>query len=291
MDKLNQELIDAKKRIVEIKSLQEELEKECATLKNKIHLYFDSSKFDTSDTEEYIINYFWQNATYSSEFYTSVLKQNYTKMRLTQIVNTFVKNPFRALDVGCGNGLYSEHLATIFKECVGLDLSQARIEKNIQNNQFQNLNYLSENFITCDTAKLGKFYFIFASDLGMYSHEKYLESTFKALLNLLTEDGILLTRESTSMKGNRSSKSYNYVAYYRNKSYYKKGIYKDYFIQSYRDCSYNIPQLNKYFSIYPNQKEDLENNPFLLNKIVKEFIDDDIGSSHYYVYTNKKIHQ
>lgn len=289
MDDLNKELIAAKKRIVEIKELQEKLEKENIYLKNKIHLYFDSSKFDTSDTEEYIINYFWQNATYSSEFYTSVLKQNYTKMRLTQIIDKFVANKFRALDVGCGNGLYSEHLATIFKECIGLDLSQARIEKNIKNNKFKNLNYLSENFITCDTQKLGKFNFIFASDLGMYSHEKYLEKTFKALLNLLTEDGILLTRESTSIKGNRSSKSYNYVAYYRNKKYYKKGIYKDHFIKSYRDCSYNIPQLNKYFSIYPNHKEDVENNPSLLNKIVEKFIDKDLGSSHYYVYSNKKI--
>lgn len=291
MDKLNKELIDAKKRIVEIKSLQEDLEKESTILKNKIHLYFDSSKFDTSDTEEYIINYFWQNATYSSEFYTSVLKQNYTKMRLSQIVKKYVTNNLRALDVGCGNGLYTEHLATIFEEVVGLDLSQARIEKNIKDNKFKNIIYLSENFITCTTEKLGKFDFIFASDLGMYSHEKYLENTFNALLNLLKEDGILLTRESTSMKGNRSFKSYNYIAYYRNKKYYKKGIYKDNFIKSYRDCSYNIPQLNKYFSIYPNQKEDVENNPFLLNKIVKEFIDEDIGSSHYYVYTNKKIHQ
>lgn len=284
MDKLNKELIDAKKRIVEIKGLQEELEKECTTLKNKIHLYFDSSKFDTSDTEEYIINYFWQNATYSSEFYTSVLKQNYTKMRLSQMVEKYVSNNFRALDVGCGNGLYTEHLSTIFEEVVGLDLSQARIEKNIKDNKFKNIVYLSENFITCDTEKLGKFNFIFASDLGMYSHERHLKKTFKALLNLLTKDGILLTRESTSMKGNRSSKSYNYVAYYRNKKYYKKGIYKDNFIKSYRDCSYNIPQLNKYFSIYPNHKENVENNPFSLNKIVKEFIDEDLGSSHYYVY-------
>jgi predicted TPR repeat methyltransferase len=286
VDELNKELIDAKKRIVEIKSLQEELEKESTSLKNKIHLYFDSSKFDTSDTEEYIINYFWQNATYSSEFYTSVLKQNYTKMRLSQIVKKYVSNNSRALDVGCGSGLYTEHLATIFEKVVGLDLSQARIEKNIKDNKFKNIVYLSENFITCATEKLGKFNLIFASDLGMYSHKKYLKKTFKALLNLLTEDGILLTRESTSVKGNRSSKSYNYVAYYRNKKYYKKGIYKDNFIKSYRDCSYNIPQLNKYFSIYPSCKEDIENNPFLLNKIVKEFIDEDLGSSHYYVYKN-----
>lgn len=284
MNKLNKELIDAKKRIEEIKTLQEELEKECTILKDKIHLYFDSSKFDTSDSEEYIINYFWQNATYPSEFYTSVLKQNYTKMRLSQIVKEHVSNNFRALDVGCGNGLYTEHLASMFEKVVGLDLSLARIQKNIENNKFKNIVYLSENFITYTTEKLGKFDLIFASDLGMYSQKKYLNKTFKALLNLLTENGILLTRESTSIKGNRSSKSYNYVAYYRNKEYYKKGIYKDYFIKSYRDCSYNISQLNKYFSIYPNYKEEVENNPFLLNKIVKEFIDKDLGSSHYYIY-------
>ncbi len=289
VDKINKELIEAKKRLVEISLLENKLKKESGKLKNKIHLYFDSTKIDTSDAEEYIINYFWQNASYSSEFYTSKLKQNYTKMRLSQIVEKYSILQNRALDVGCGNGMYTEHLAGIFSKCIGLDLSQARIKKNIENNSFKNIEYLSENFITSNTDKLGKFDFIFAADIGMYSKEKYHKSTFKALLNLLEDDGVLLTRESTTIKGNRAYKSHNYVAYYKNKAYYKNGIYKNNFVKSYRDCSYNIPHLNKYFSLFPQDKEKVDKNPFLLNKIVKKYIDSDISSSHYYVYKKGNV--
>ena len=283
MDKLNKELIKAKKKLIKLDELKKTSTKKYKSLQDKIHLYFDS-KYDTSDAEEYIINYFWQNATYSSDFYKSVLKQNYTKLRLSKIAKKYSASKNRALDVGCGNGLYTKHLATIFSKCIGLDLSDKRIKKNIKNNDSKNIEYISENFITCDINKLGKFDLIFASDLGMYSDEKYHKATFKALLNLLNDDGILVTRESTSLKGDRSYKSSNYVAYYRNKRYYQKGIYKDNFLKSHRDCSYNIKHLDKYFSVFKNAKLEVEKNPLLLDKIVKKYVDRDFGSSHYYIY-------
>lgn len=284
MDKLNKELIKAKKRLVKIDREKKSLEDEYIYLQNKIHLYFDSSKYDTCETEEYIINHFWQNATYSSDFYSSVLKQNYTKLKLSKMINKYCTNKKRALDVGCGNGMYTQHLSTIFSECVGLDMSVSRIKKNTQNNKLDNVTYIAENFIFCDTKKLGKYNLIFAADLGMYSHKKYHKSTFEALLKLLSNDGILITRESTTLKGDRDYKSSNYVAYYRNKNYYKKGIYKNNFVKSFRDCSYNIKNLDKYFTLYPNDKKKMDKNPLLLDKIVKNNVSRNVGSSHYYIY-------
>lgn len=284
MNKLNKKLIKAKKRLADIEKEKTALNNEEKYLKDKIHLYFDSKKHQTKDAEEYIINYFWQNATYTSDFYTSVLKQNYTKLRLTKIAKKYSKHRKRALDVGCGNGMYTEHLATLFSESVGLDLSIPRIKKNKDNNALDNVSYLAENFITCDTKKLGKFDFIFASDLGMYSDVKYHKSTFEALLNLLNDDGILVTRESTSLKGNRKYKSCNYVAYYRNKKYYQKGLYRNHFIKAYRDCSYNIKNLSKYISVKQIDIKELEKKPFVLNKLVKKYVPKELGSSHYYIY-------
>lgn len=276
-----------KNKITKIQIKEDKLEKEKKYLKDKIHLYFDS-KIDTRESEAYIVNHFWQNATYSSEFYTSKLKQDYTKLLLSKIIKKYCINFNRAIDIGCGNGMYTEHLATIFDSCVGLDLSKSRIKENQQKNKFDNIKYLSENFITCKSDALGKFDFIFASDLGMYSDEKHHQKMFEALLGLLSKDGILVTRESTRINGHIENKSYNYVAYYKNKDYYKKGIYKKYFIKSYRDCSYNIPHLNKYFSIFPDKKDKLDNKPFKLNKIVKKYISKDMGSSHYYIYKGER---
>ncbi|MEA1955426.1 MAG: methyltransferase domain-containing protein [Campylobacterota bacterium] len=284
MNKLNKELVKAKKRLVEIDKEKKSLEGEYKYLQNKIHLYFDSFLYDTSDAEEYIINHFWQNATYSSDFYNSVLKQNYTKLQLSKITDKYCTKKKRALDVGCGNGMYTEHLATIFSECVGLDMSVPRIKRNTKNNKLENVTYLAENFIFCDTEKLGKYDLIFAADLGMYSHKKYHKSTFKALLRLLNDDGVLVTRESTTMKGSRDYKSSNYVAYYRNRKYYKKGIYKKHCIKSFRDCSYNIKTLDKYFCVFPKDKEKVDKNPALLDKIVKNYVSKNIGSNHYYIY-------
>ena len=284
MDKLNKKLIKIKKKLVKIKKKQEKLEEKSQKLKKEIHLYFDSPKYNTRVAEEYVMNYFWQNATYSSRFYTSEIKQNYTKMMLSKIANKYAVNKKRALDVGCGNGMYTEHLASVFDECVGLDLSVKRIKENKKNNKFKNITYIADNFITCDTKKLGKYDFIFASDLGMYSDEKYHKKIFEALLNLLNDDGVLVTRESTTLKGSRENKSHHYIAYYRNKNYYKKRFYKKYFVKSYRDCSYNIPHLDKYFSVFENDEKKVEKNPFLLNKIVKNYVSKDTGSSHYYIY-------
>ena len=276
-----------KNKLTNIQKKEDKLEKERKYLRDKIHLYFDS-KIDTRDSESYIINYFWQNATYSSDFYTSVLKQNYTKLSLSKIIKKYCTNFDSAIDIGCGNGIYTEHLATLFNSCVGLDLSKKRIQKNIKKNKVDNIKYLSENFITCKSDTLGKFDFIFASDLGMYSDKKHHKKIFYALLGLLNKNGVLLTRESTRNNGHIENKSYNYIAYYNNKDYYKKGIYKKCFVKSYRDCSYNIPNLNKYFAVFPNKKEVLNNNPLKLNKIVKKYISEDTGSSHYYVYKDER---
>ena len=285
MNKLNKELIEAKKKIVKLEKKIKSMDKKKRLLQDKIHLYFDSELHNTTDAEDFIVNYYWQHdATYSSEFYTSPIKQQYTKDMLSKIVKKSEVSTKRAMDAGCGNGMYTEHLASIFDDVVGLDLSKQRIERNIAANKFENITYMSENFITCEDEKLGKFDFIFASDLNMYTSKRYLRSIFESLIGLLNDNGVLLMRESITLKGEREYKSYRYVAHYRNKEFYKQGIYKKHFVKSYRDASYNLPHLNKYFSIFPKDYKKIEKRPLKLDKIVKNYISDDTPSCYYYVY-------
>ncbi len=60
MDKLNKELIKAKKRLdeLDLQGKTYENDNEYKFLQDKIHLYFDSS-YDTTKAEKFIINSFW----------------------------------------------------------------------------------------------------------------------------------------------------------------------------------------------------------------------------------------
>ena len=62
MDKLNQELIEAKKRLVAIEEEKKALDEEYKFLQDKIHLYFDSDEYNTDETQKYIIGDFWSKA-------------------------------------------------------------------------------------------------------------------------------------------------------------------------------------------------------------------------------------
>ena len=58
----NEEIIRAKKQVEKIKILEKKLAAKKEYLMNKVHLCFDEGKTDTTQAEDYILNYFWQHA-------------------------------------------------------------------------------------------------------------------------------------------------------------------------------------------------------------------------------------
>ena len=59
MNKVNQDIIKDLTRLFEIEQQQKKLKQEYKLLEDKIHLTFDSAKYDTLQAEKHIINKFW----------------------------------------------------------------------------------------------------------------------------------------------------------------------------------------------------------------------------------------
>jgi len=288
MDKLNKKLITIKKKL---DKLDNSSSKKYKFLQDKIHLYFDS-KYDTSDAEKYIISTFWAKAYdnyldggyITNDIYISKVRFNYESKKLNKILRTHLNNNERALDIGCGNGRYTEEFAKIFDKVIGIDLSKKQIIKNEQKNKLSNVEYLNENFIDVDNNKLQKFDFIFVGDIFMYIDANDVNKIFKSLLNLLKKDGILIARESSMDIGFEDYGSKNYVAYYRNKEFYQNGIFKDNFVKLYKNYGYSLYHLDKYFSVNPDARIKIEKNPMKLKKVVKQFVPKELRTSYFYLY-------
>lgn len=292
MDELNQELINARKRLTQIELEKETLDKEYAFLQDKIHYFFDSLH-DTSDTEKFIINDFWENAYkkykdggyITNDEYISKVRFDYETKLLAQIIQQECKDTKRALDIGCGNGRYTKEFSKNFEHIIGLDLSSNQIKQNNEDNTNPKINYVHDDFMSMDSSSLNRFDFIFVGDIFMYTNEKSVQKVFNNLIQLLNENGILIVRESTRIIGFEEYKSKNYVAYYRNVNFYKEGIFEPYFKKAHRNYAYNLYHLNKYFNLYKDEKAAVENNPLLLNTIVENGVDPFLKSSHFYIYT------
>lgn len=291
MDKLNKELIEIKKKLIKLDKQNKNTTLKYKKLQDKLHLFLDST-YDTIPTEKFIISSFWQDAYQNytdggyitNDPYISEVRFKYEINKLNLILKKHLHTTNRALDIGCGNGRYTNELAKTFQEVVGLDLSKEQIKKNKSLNTDKNITYLNENFISCDTDKLAKFDFIFVGDIFMYTNDNDIESVFHSLLTLLNKNGLLIVRESCFNIGYENYKSKNYVAYYRNKKYYKSGIFKDTFCKSYRNYGYNLYDLGKYFSVYPNDKNKIKDKIFSLEKIVKKYVNKYTKSSYFFSY-------
>lgn len=292
MDKLNKKLISIKKQLNRLdKSAKPSSSMESKYLQDELHLYLDS-EYDTTDTEKFIISSFWKEAYKSykdggyitNDAYISKVRFKYEKTLLNDKLDKFCKNSKRALDIGCGNGRYTKEFAKRFNEVVGIDLSKKQIKQNQKNNKRKNTRYLNEDFIESKNSKLGKFDFIFVGDIFMYTNDKDVEEVFSSLLKLLDKDGLLIVRESVLNIGYEHYRSKNYVAYYRNKEFYKNGTFKEYCLKSYRNYGYNLYDLRKYFIVFKNQKQKIKNNPKKLDKIVNKFVPNSLRTSYFYLY-------
>ncbi len=292
MNKLNKELINIKKQLdkFDLQGKTYENDAKYKFLQDKLHLYFDSTTHDTTDAEKYIMNIFWQNAytKYKDGGYVTndltirEIRYPYELMLMKKMIKKHCKNFDSALELGCGNGKTCEFLSNKFKNVVGVDLSQSQIEKNQKNNSHKNIKYLCQNAFDVDE----KYDFVFASDMFTCTPDSEMKAMFKKLTNLLKGGGVLLVRESSKISGkDENYASKNYVAYYRNHKTYTKGIFKPYFVKKYRNYGYSAYHLGKYFSVFgEKQKEKIKKNPKLFKKIVKNFVNPHLRTSHFYVY-------
>jgi ubiquinone/menaquinone biosynthesis C-methylase UbiE len=290
MDKLNKELIQVKNRLTKIELQIDSLNTEYQFLQDKLHLYFDSPTTDTTDTEKYIISDFWSTAYnkyldggyITNDEYISEVRFAYEIQLLNKIIDKKCNAKEKAVDICCGNGRYTEEFDKKFDKTTGIDLSESIILEN--NKKIKHIDFINADFMAMDSSQLGTFDFVFVSDIFTYTNQENIENTFKNLLKLLNKKGILVLRESTMIIGYEDYKSRNYVAYYRNAKFYEKGIFKHYFKKSYRNYAYNLYHLNKYFNVHKNAKENIRKDPQLLNQVVKDSVDLNLRTCHFYVY-------
>lgn len=295
LDKLNFELIEAKKRLNEIEKIKLELDEEFKYLQDKIHMYFDSEVHNTDEAEKFIIGDFWSKAYrlykdggyITNDEYISKVRFDYETKQLEKIINENIKNRKTALDIGCGEGRYTKEFAKIFDSVTGLDLSQDRVDRNNSENSNPKIKYINENFLKVEKGSLGKFDFVFASDVFTYTPDKEIEPIFEKLLELVADDGFLIMRESTQNHGSSAWRSKGYVAYYRNTKFYEESIFKQTFKSSYQIYGYSLYYTNKYFNVNREKKDEVAKNPFLLDEIVPKFIDPKLKSAHFFLHKVK----
>ena len=121
MNKVNQDIIKDLTRLFEIEQQQKKLKQEYKLLEDKIHLTFDSAKYDTLQAEKHIINKFWSRAYddyldggyITNDQFIVDARFEYEKIIIQNLVNQNVSEYKTCLDIGCGNGRYTKFLSTI----------------------------------------------------------------------------------------------------------------------------------------------------------------------------------
>ncbi|AJP43185.1 hypothetical protein EP12_05180 [Alteromonas australica] len=291
MNKVNQDIIKDLTRLFEIEQQQKKLKQEYKLLEDKIHLTFDSAKYDTVQAEKHIINKFWSRAYddyldggyITNDQFIVDARFEYEKIIIQNLVNQNVSEYKTCLDIGCGNGRYTKFLSTTFSRCVGIDLSEQRIASNNSENKLKNVEYQCCDISNSSDLVTNGYDFIFVGDIFMYTHESVIDELFHKLLRLLSKNGFLLVRESTLLQGNDNYKSKNYVAYYRNYEFYCSNIFEKHFIKCKRNYAYNLYHLSKYFNVYQQHSKVLR-NPLILENIVREYLANEVRAGHFFLY-------
>lgn len=273
----NEEIIRAKKQVEKIKILEKKLAAKKEYLMNKVHLCFDEGKTDTTQAEDYILNYFWQHA-YENYIDGGCMSNDlefinhrflYETSFFTKLFTDYkIDKDGTALDFGCGSAKYTEFFAKNFKKVIGVDISKSTIEKHKRNNKLDNVEYICANILDCKIKE--KFDFIY--DGGIFTCIKddlLVKEMIKKLTSMLkNKNSIFLVKESIAEHKRIDYKSINYIAYYR--------TIKDYSnFTNWDEVKINhVKQLGwfrKYCNIYPEKLDEFYKNPLCIDKIVPNY--------------------
>lgn len=290
--KLNKRLISIKDRIDELERQSKKRSPEYKNLLAELQLYLNS-KYDTWETQKYIINNFWQNAytrwvdgaNLINDHLYAPTKFPFEKMAMESIIKKYVKNKEKALEVGCGKGAMSRVLASQFDFAEGNDLSINQIKENQEQNKISNLSFSSRNIFEI---KDEKFDFIYVSDCFTYMNDEEVISFFNAIRELLKdENSILVVRDTVMQVGRWYQKNHWYCTRYRNyKWYMEENALKPYLLKDFRDYSHSVRYLDDYFTVFGEEKrQEIKDKPEILPQIVENWVNDEETCSWFYVYS------
>jgi SAM-dependent methyltransferase len=150
----------------------------------------------------------------------------------------------RALDIGCGNGRFTEVMAEYFDAVDAIDISSTIIEKNILKNKYKNINYYNNDLEQFAQKVFLTYDFIYVGGVLMYIFDDKVEDSYRLLDKLLHANGKLILRESVMTKKRVDNISDSYIAYYRVKDFYAKGDFLK-FLTMKENLAYRVGELRQ----------------------------------------------
>ncbi len=176
------------------------------------------------DREE-IVNSFWKN------IYRDVADGGYIsndellgqyrflveKKELIGFIERYIlrERRCRALDIGCGNGRFTELMSNYFEQVDAIDISEDIIFKNIEKNRKSNCNYYNKSLEEFASKIDFDYDFIYIGGVLMYIEDDKISDTYKALSHILKRSGTLILRESVMTRERVDNISERYIAFYR----------------------------------------------------------------------------
>lgn len=122
----------------------------------------------------------------------------YQRRKYNALVGFLPERPYRrALDLGCGLGLFTERLALCAEEVVGIDISAVAISRAADRTRsFGNVRFQQGDILVLDPELNGSFDLVVIADTIYYLPPPIRDETLKSLAvrfaRLLAPDGILL---------------------------------------------------------------------------------------------------
>lgn len=102
----------------------------------------------------------------------------------------------RALDIGCGAGIFSRLLAEQAEQVVGIDISQSAVDRARRDSAaVSNVEFRQADMLKLDSASLGQFDLIVLADTIYYLPDlsnRGLQSVREKVLSMLAPNGIVL---------------------------------------------------------------------------------------------------
>ena len=140
----------------------------------------------------------YADAPQNDPWASSLSKYQYQRQKYDALVGLLPERPYRrALDLGCGLGLFTERLGPRVEEVLGIDISAVAIRCAADRTRgFRNVRLRQGDITALDVELDGRFDLVVVADTIYYLPPPIQDETLKSLAarfaRLLTQDGVLL---------------------------------------------------------------------------------------------------